>query len=291
MSSHRVVGGPPTSGLLTELLQQNLDPAYADAVQRRRGGEAAPRWGPSAAMVAVVALGLLFAVAYVDTRTSAPSSERIRTALVADVEQETATSEALQQRLETLRADVATAVDDALVSTEDGRAQAAQVQRLEVATGVRAVTGPGVTVTVSDAAPVDSVDPVTGDPVLAVPEAGRVLDIDLQAVVNALWAVGAEAIAVDGQRLSPTSSIRTAGEAILVDFRPVTSPYAVQAVGGGLLPRFADTQVAARYDAYNQLYGIGFDFVAAESLELPAAADIDLRYAGPVEATPPGEND
>jgi uncharacterized protein YlxW (UPF0749 family) len=63
-----------------------------------------------------------------------------------------------------------------------------------------------------------------------VPE-GRVRDADLQDVVNGLWAAGAEAVAVDGQRLTALSAIRSAGESVLVDLRPLSPPYTVEAVG------------------------------------------------------------
>ena len=59
----------------------------------------------------------------------------------------------------------------------------------------------------------------------------RVLDRDLQSVVNGLWAAGAEAVAVNGQRLTALSAIRSAGDAILVDYRPLTRPYVVVAIG------------------------------------------------------------
>lgn len=290
MSTHRATSGPPPAGMITALLEQTLDPAYAEAAQRRDTGPADHRWNARAVLAAVVVAGLILGVAYADTRAAAPSSERTRLALVADVQRETALGADLQQRLEELRAEVSLALDDALTATRDGRTQAERVSTLEYASGVLAVSGPGLRVTVSDAPPEAALDPVTGEPIDAVPEAGLVLDIDLQAVVNGLWAAGAEAIAVSGQRLSSTTSIRTAGEAILVDFRPVTSPYVVEAIGGEqLVPRFAGSDTAARYDAYRQLYGIGFDLVSADTLDLPAAADTDLRFAGPVAREQPGE--
>lgn len=292
MSTHRAASPPPTAGMLTALLEQTLDPAYAEAAQRRGTEGAPPRWNAQAVVAAVLVAGLILGVAYADTRAAAPSSERARLALVADVQRETALGADLQQRLEQLRGEVSLFLVEALTATREGRAQAERVRTLENASGVLAVHGPGLRVTVSDAAPEETLDPVTGDPIDAVPEAGLVLDLDLQAVVNALWAAGAEAIAVGGQRLSSTSSIRTAGEAILVDFRPVTSPYVVDAIGGEqLVTRFAGSDTAARYDAYRQLYGIGFELVPADTLDLPAAADTDLRFAGPVARDQPGETE
>ena len=73
----------------------------------------------------------------------------------------------------------------------------------------------------------------------------RVIYSDLQKVANDLWAAGAEAIAINGQRLTATSTIRSAGAAILVDFRPVTSPYEVSAIGpGSLREQFDDSRTA-----------------------------------------------
>ena len=76
---------------------------------------------------------------------------------------------------------------------------------------------------------------------------GRVLDRDLQIVVNGLWAAGAEAISINGQRLTALSAIRSAGEAILVDFRPLSPPYVVSAVGEPTRcrPAFADGPLGA----------------------------------------------
>lgn len=298
-SSHRPTVGSLTEGMLSSLLEDTLDPAYAEAAERRRGsaggrwdGEMPSRWGGRAVGAVVVVVGLVLGVAYADTRAEAPSSERARQALLVDVQQESDRGDELRGQLATLQTEVSLALDAELVATEEGRLAAEQVRRLESAAGVVPVSGPGLLVTVSDAATEETVDPVTGDPVQAVPEAGLVLDIDLQAIVNALWAAGAEAVAVDGQRLSPTTSIRTAGEAILVDFRPVDSPYLIEAIGNPdqLAARFAATGTPARYQAYGQLYGIGFELTGSEELRLDAAGSAELRYAGPESPPAVGEN-
>jgi uncharacterized protein YlxW (UPF0749 family) len=291
MSSHRPKIGSMTAGMLSSLLEDTLDPAYAEAAARRGDSADAPRSRRLPLVIGgLLVLGLILGMAYADTRAAAPSSERTRQALLADVQRDSTRSAELQARLEELRATVAEALDDALATTEEGRQQTERVRQLESATGVLAVEGPGLVVTLSDAAPEETVDPISGETIQLVPEAGLVLDIDLQAVVNALWAAGAEAISVDGQRLAPTSSIRTAGEAILVDFRPVSSPYLVEAVGNPdlLVPRFAGSQTAARYDAYRQLYGIGFELTQAEQLSLAPATDYDLRYADTATPAPGG---
>ena len=57
------------------------------------------------------------------------------------------------------------------------------------------------------------------------------LDIDLQILVNGLWESGAEAISINGHRLSNLTAIRGAGDAITVDYRSLTRPYQIEAIG------------------------------------------------------------
>ena len=98
-----------------------------------------------------------------------------------------------------------------------------QIQALELVTGLcRRSRGPGAVVTLTDA-------PVTEGEEGA--DVERVLDSDIQRAVNGLWSVGAEAIAVNGQRLTAQSAIRSAAGAILVNYRPLKPPYRVEAIG------------------------------------------------------------
>ncbi|MCA1657216.1 MAG: DUF881 domain-containing protein [Actinobacteria bacterium] len=151
-----------------------------------------------------------------------------------------------------------------------------------MAASLTAVRGAGLIVTVGDAG--QPSDPVTGAPDPGDPAAaGRVQDRDLAGLVNALWAAGAEAISVDGQRLSPTSTIRSAGGAILVDFRPVSSPYEIRAIGdaGRMQVGFADSAVARSFSTFVDLYGIKFSTRRVSGINVPAGLATDLRYARP----------
>ncbi|GAB3935599.1 hypothetical protein GCM10027614_10590 [Micromonospora vulcania] len=109
-------------------------------------------------------------------------------------------------------------------------------------------------------------------------------------MANALWSAGAEAVSINGQRLTATSTIRSAGEAILVDFRPVTGPYEVSAIGPGALQRrFEDSRNAALMREVAQKTGLSFGVREAEDLTLPAAPEPQLRYAKPsVSPSPSG---
>ncbi|MBT8225078.1 MAG: DUF881 domain-containing protein [Dactylosporangium sp.] len=266
------------SSLLSDLLRQPLEPGYADAARRR--ADLGPRTGwragtaSMAKLVTLLAIGLLLAVAYHQVVADEPQVSKARADLVADVKTTRDETEDLQRRADDLRQDVARRRDDLVAGDEDMAALRAR----EASAGLVTVAGRGVTVEVRDAtAPVD---PVTGKPTGENP--GTVLDRDLQDIVNALWRLDAEAIAINGQRLTGVSTIRTAGGVILVDFQPITSPYRVSAIGPpDLSDEFDDSAVAARFRRYVKTYRMRFSIKRRADLTLPAASEPRLRYAHP----------
>lgn len=266
---------------LTELFRSPLDPGYADAAARRArlGPQRGVRRLMSRALLALsmAAVGFLLVLAYQKTVAEEPSRSQARAGLVTQVTQRQAETDELQVRAEALRDEVARQRDAALEGS-----QAADLRDLEAATGLARVSGDGVVVRLSDAP--DAVDPVTGTS--TVNELGRVLDRDLQDVANALWSVGAEAVAINGQRLTATSTIRAAGSAILVDFRPVTGPYEVSAIGPRQLATdFTASQAAALLRLVSTQHGLSFEVRSVDDLLLPAAGDPQLRYARPPVAS------
>ena len=88
-------------------------------------------------------------------------------------------------------------------------------------------------------------------------------------------------MSINGQRLTSQTAIRSAGEAILVDFRPLAPPYRLRAIGDvdRMEPRFADGPVARRFQTWTSLYGLRFAIARSDELRLPAAALPDLRVA------------
>ncbi len=294
-----------STSLLDSLLTDHLDHGYAEAAERKAkqatdkaNGKATDQATHHADAKTLLAVGLLLigfvlAIAYRGTAQQAPDSERARQGLVKDVEEGTATSDSLQRRAESLGGLLVRERDAALTASETGDKVSKQVRDLERAAALVPVHGPGISVQLGDAAPAQQIDPATGKPLTVPPDDnGRLRDRDLQSVVNALWAAGAEAIAINDERLAPTTTIRAAGEAILVDLRPVASPYTIKAIGDPdvLLPRFADSVAARRYQSLSSVFGISFTVQREEDLALRAATGTDLRYAEPLDTTspPPG---
>ena len=288
---HRPRLGSMSTSLLNELMTDHLDGGYAAAA--RRPVDTSPKGRRRATGILAVGLALLgfvLAVAYRGTIRQAPDSERTRQALVRDVQDGSALSDALQRRAAALSGQLVRERDAALTTSRTGDRVSADIRRLEEAAAQRPVRGPGVSVVAGDAGAAEQVDPTTGQRVtVPADDNGRLRDRDLQALVNALWAAGAEAISVGGQRLAPTTTIRAAGEAILVDLRPVQSPYGIDAIGdpATLLPRFADSEAARRFQSYTGLYGIQFTVREVDELTLPAANSPDLRYASEVPTATP----
>ena len=108
-----------------------------------------------------------------------------------------------------------------------------------------------------------------------------ILDRDLQLLVSALWAAGAEAVSVGGVRMGPGVTIRQAGGAILVDNQPVSSPYGVLAVGPpeAVAESFGCSAALQRLRLLETAYGAGVTVSATDSLSLPAAAARAVTFA------------
>jgi uncharacterized protein YlxW (UPF0749 family) len=275
--------GPSDGGIdhrpnfLLELFSNPLDPGYADAAAARAADGPRRPWARRTAFslraVALALTGFLFTVAWQQAIAAEPDRTSAHAGLVTEVKDGQALIDELQGRSDQLRADVNRQQRTALGGSN---AELQRIEQQEATTGLAPVTGPGATVHLEDAKP--PIDPTTGKATTG--DVSRVLDVDLQHVVNGLWAAGAEAVAINGQRLTATATIRTAGSAVLVDFRPVTSPYDVAAIGPpDLADRFATSATAAAMRGLADQYGLGFSIRRDSELNLPAAANPSLQYA------------
>lgn len=267
-----------STSLFVDITTITVDPAYVEAAARRAAQpeRAGQRRGTSLLLVlALLGVGLVWGTAARQTRDRAPAAERIRVSLVDDARQRQAATDRLARQAGDLRRETGAARDALLNRTAAERALAEELGRLELAVGGARVRGPGLVVRVDDAR--EGHDDGTG----------RITDVDLQAVVNALWSAGAEAVAVNGRRVSALTAIRAAGEAILVDYKPVTAPYEVAAIGDAdaMEPAFGDSVAARRFRTWVDAFGIAFSVRRDGTLDLPASETSTLRYAKP-GATP-----
>ena len=277
----RVARPDASMTLLREVMEQPLDPGYA-AAAGHPGGR-----GPHvrvAVFVLAALLGGLAVTAVIQLRAPEPAAIRSRQVLEGQIRDRTAAVERRQNANAALRDQIRTWQSAALAAS-GAQELAGRVEQLQLATGETAVQGPGLVLTVQDAPqaqkPDDSSDPARGG---GEPGEGRVLDRDLQVLVNGFWTAGAEAIAVNGRRLTVRSAIRSAGEAVLVDFRPIAPPYKIEAIGDPavLRARFAAGAAGAYLQYLIDNYGISSTYDTPAKVTLNGAGNLTLRQAAPV---------
>ncbi|SFB29509.1 DUF881 domain-containing protein [Cellulomonas marina] len=274
--------------LLVEAQERPLDPGYALAAARRaereaaaaRAGAPAPRRSRRATALLVataLVLGLITSAAVLQLRRPAGSAERARALLVEQIEERSSRVVERNARAAELGAQVRELQDEALAGLDPALADvlAADV----VAAGSAPVRGPGLRVVLTDG-------PGAADG--SEPESA-VRDGDLQLLVNALWAAGAEAVAVGGQRLTATAEIRNRAGAVLVDLVPVVGPYVVEAVGdpAGLETGLARSSAADHLAALRSVWGIGVQTSRQGTLTLPAGRAPALRESRLPEGVDP----
>lgn len=256
--------------LLRQVGEEALEPEYLTAPDRhgrgspRRNGVHARR-GIIATALALVLAGLMLGGAWRSTSTQQPQSTQERGDLIRRIESvqshqsaQSSSIAAVQGQVRAMRASAAA-----------GSATAARVRSAEAAAGITPVSGPGIEVRLADSADGDS--------------DGRIVDQDLRILVNGLWQAGAEAVAVNGHRITSQTSIRGAGSAITVDYASITGPYTVQAVGdSNVLPAGLSQNSGGQWMSYLQdNFSVRYSVSARGSVSLPGNSRIAVSRATP----------
>jgi uncharacterized protein YlxW (UPF0749 family) len=214
--------------------------------------------------VAVLAvLGFLLVTVAGSARADRRAAEPRKTQLIHLIESRRSQVGDLDAAVAKLRGQVATAERRAARASAADAASTSAAERLAMQAGTIAVRGRGVRVRMADATkPARSPDDES---------AGRIHDVDVQLVVNALFEAGAEAVAINGNRVVATTAVRSAGDTIVVNFRPLRPPYRVDAIGADLA-KFDDAEIAQRFRRWTKLFGLSFSARPQSSLTVPAFA-------------------
>ena len=183
-------------------------------------------------------------------------------------------------RNEELRGDVAALTDEvgALAARQPGGGELTErLSAAEEAAGLTDLVGPGLRVTLTDA-PTDVKPAGVSDDALVVHQQ------DIQAVVNALWAGGAEAMTIQGQRVISTTGIKCVGNTVVLHGVPYAPPYVIEAIGDAdsLLAAINDSPSIQIYKQYVDAYGLGYAVDRVAAIEAPAfSGSVGLRFAAP----------
>jgi uncharacterized protein YlxW (UPF0749 family) len=226
--------------------------------------------------VVVAILGFLVVTAVVTGQAERQKAAPRKAELVSLIGDRQRLVDDLDAAVTVLRRDVAQAQVRASRADSLDQQEARIQATLAEQAGTVALRGPGLVV---------SLAPSGREPPSA-EEAGayQIHDSDLQLVVNELWTAGAEAISVNDSRLVATTPIRAAGGTIVVNFRPLTPPYNVAAIGADP-NRFRASEIAHRFDRWAELFGLGFSVVEHEIVSVPGyTGRVTISAATPAPA-------
>ncbi|MFC6713717.1 DUF881 domain-containing protein [Branchiibius cervicis] len=264
--------------LIREITEHPLDPSYEQvAAQRRAAGlpQQTSLRSPGV-IIACLLVGFAIAVAALALRVPHTQAQAQKDALIQRVDSAQSRIDKANGTIQRTQLEITTLQNQAL-EREDQDALAARLAQAEVTSGTLPVTGSGLVLEVNDAK--DSAAGSGEDPRDLDDSNGRLTSTDMQILVNGLWQGGAEAIAINGQRLTSLSAIRFAGQAILVNFRPLQPPYEIVAIGPSSMRSAFQKSASGAY--LDNLTG-SFDLRASwrtGKQSLPAAPAPVLSYA------------
>ena len=213
-------------------------------------------------LAVTVASGLLFSVSALN--------ERRHPAATSDLSTLVRTRQEQVRQLETEVSSLDAAIEG-FSSAQSGTA----AEDAFTAGSTRPVSGPGVQITLSDA-------PTGQVPAGATPDDLVIHQQDIEDTMNALWSGGAEAMTVQGVRVTDRTVIRCIGNVILVDGTSFSPPYVIQAIGdpAALHAAVASNPRMVNYQAYVAKYGLGWDMQTKDALSFaPATTSSTVNYA------------
>lgn len=155
-----------------------------------------------------------------------------------------------------------------------------QSDKLAALAGLNPVRGPGLVVTLNDA----QRDAEGRFPRDAAPDDLVVHQQDIEAVLNALWSVGAEAVQMQDQRIIATSVPRCVGNTLLLNGRTYSPPYVITAIGdvAAMQAALRDAPLVTLYRQYVARFGLGYTEEPRAEVEVVGHSDpLRLRYAQP----------
>lgn len=271
--------------LLEEVLDPPLGPGYRSAADRRldQGLPASSGTRTWLMLLVCLLLGALGTTAATALGGQDQAAAETRAQLVERIESAQEVGDEHRARVDELRSEISSLEQQALDTASataggEGRTGQSSASRRIAAAGLEAgataVRGPGVIIRLGDGAPRE----VAPGEVL---EAERINSRDIQLVVNGLWSAGAEAISVNGHRMTSTSAIRFAGKAIIVDFRGLTPPYEILAIGdpAGLAEETTTGLVGAYLSELRNQLGLRAEAEQVDLVTIGAAERLSTRVA------------
>lgn len=272
--------------LINNLMRAPLDPGYSAAATKRaaEGKPASVGLRSPLLVLTLVVIGVSLAVAAHALRLPQAASEKRRSELISSINDRQSTIDRDSRTINRTQRQI-NALQAKALSRQHDTSLADRLKALELTTGAAAAHGPGLVLSLNDAA--DAGTDAKGNPRTDTSDTERLTSTDLQIIINGLWAAGAEAISINGQRLTSQTAIRFAGEAILVNFRALQPPYDVNVIGGpGVAAGFKSNSGGAYLRELAGTYGIRETLTSKSSVTVPAGATAALSHARAASSSP-----
>lgn len=228
-----------------------------------------------ALMVASVILGFLLTVQFRSTAARLPEREQSRLATADAVRRLEDEQRQLKQRITELRSEIAS-VQRATGASDPARLVTADVDQQKLLAGLVALHGPGISVTLDDSTKTVGPSDDANNYIIH--------DYEIRDIVSLLWMAGAEAIAINGERLVNVSSVYCVGSTILVNDTRLSPPYEIVAIGepAALDGVISNPKNLSKLRARVKTYGIQLKVSVQKDVTVPAySGTLNIRYARP----------
>ncbi|MCI1660728.1 DUF881 domain-containing protein [Bifidobacterium psychraerophilum] len=262
--------------LIDDLTNRPVDPMFEDALLTPNEQRSRLSIWSGRVVVFVITLAVGFAGCLIIRDLHQDTRQKVRQELIAQIDYASSRSDNLSTSIDGLRNQI-----DKLSTEVGGGKQSAEVTREGILNGTTAVKGPGISVTLTD--PLAASDDGTASGSSGQSDSSQiriVSDRDLQTFVSKLWAAGAEAIAINGNRIGVQTSVRTAGSTVLVGVESVQSPYTIEAIGdSSALKKAMSSSTESNLYATLKQAGIYPQVSTKDTITMDAAGSPDLSYA------------
>lgn len=255
-----------TLPLLNRIIDESLDQDYHQAARRHTHAAKPPSARRTVAVV-LACFGLLVGTAAVESARSADEAVGERSSLVTQIETRRERVNAQQQALTELRAESRTLEAELATLERSAEETADELNELNLPAGYSRVRGPGLRVIVADAPDAEEARLVRAD--------------DLAVLLDGLWNAGAEAIAIDDQRVTTVTSLRNSGPSIGVNRVALQAPYTVRAIGDPrtLQASLLDSTSGLTWQTLVEQLGFRVQMQQVDEMILPAGQLRPLRAA------------
>ena len=225
-------------------------------------------------VVFIICVGVGFACSLFVQQLQSDPRKQVRQTLATQLENRNSQIDELTTAVNNLRSQV-----DEQSKKISGSVKSDTLIQDEMVNGATVVEGEGITMTLADPIAASQSDQSSSTRVGTSTNIRVITDLDLQQLVSLMFQNGAEAIAINGNRLGAQTSIRKAGGHILIGMTAIQSPYTIEAIGDKSAWRaMGKKKLASLYDSFKEA-GIYPQVSKSNSITLEAAVTGEVKYA------------